>query len=108
MGGLVLTLLYLALLFTRGNTFRESENGVETLKTYLSLLVQEMLCGAVAAIVGCLASANSVHDQSQMSQLALSAILGPPSFLAAAFGLLGVSMAVYWTTERVRDWYSGY
>ena len=99
LGGTLLCLPYLALLFRRRH-LASDELKITSYFSYIQVLCKEIAYSGLAGVIG--ASAIGRSSAHELGYFAISGILGPVLFLVLMFGVVGMAIGVVWAIERVK------
>ncbi|KAF9473902.1 hypothetical protein BDN70DRAFT_885400 [Pholiota conissans] len=107
LGGGVLTAVHLSLSLKRLPALRDDSSNLYILaKSLFQALWKESVFSLFAALIG--AAMSGITSSHGLSCAAAAGVFGPSLALAVMFGVLGVIIAVAWSRERLKDFFSRY
>ncbi|PPQ63946.1 hypothetical protein CVT24_009121 [Panaeolus cyanescens] len=105
-GGSFLALLFITMIIAQNDWALKQEYKQDSTTYYTWTILQEMLCSAIAGLLGSLATSSINHHTSII--MAVAGAVGPLLFMAIGLLACGVVIGSMIATRMARDWYCGY
>ncbi|KAF9037698.1 hypothetical protein BJ165DRAFT_569165 [Panaeolus papilionaceus] len=105
-GGTFLALLFITMIMAQSDWALKQEYKQDSTNYYIWTIIQEVLCSALAGVLGSLASSTSNHYTALV--MATAGALGPLLFMAIGLGICGIVAGMRLGARIARDWYCGY